>query len=127
MKVQELSTPQEFLAVTSAYQAEDPLRTNHIASVASGAAQGRQYPSALWLAVVDGTSVVGAAVRTAPYSMSLGPMRADAARALAREVASLVRDLPGVMRPVAADEFTLVDSWHRDFLVEAGLPVTPRS
>lgn len=82
--------PAAFLAAAESYLASVPMATNVISSVADR--QRRYGPSEhapfCWYVVVrDGSTVVGAAMRTAPfapYPLFVGPMADDAARSIAR-------------------------------------------
>jgi len=165
VRVSHVSSAREFLAATHAYRSRDPLRTNLIGSIAEGVVQGRRYVSESWTVVTQGADVVAAAVRTAPHSLVLGPMWPDVAPTLARHLAAVAREAPGVSGPETAvcaflqelgrpwhvdirevlrvlGELTppdpmpagalrratdadaeLLASWHRAFLIEAGLPV----
>lgn len=87
MKVVRCASPQEFLEATTLYREREPIRTNILGSVATSVAQGsHHYDDYIWWVLRDGDNVVGAALRTAPYGMQLGPMSAEVAAALAFEV-----------------------------------------
>lgn len=92
--------PAEFLELTAAYRAADPVRTNVIGSVATGVLQGRAYDAEHWFVVHgdDGT-VVGAAIWTVPYRLLLAPMPDAAAAALGADVVRLLQVPPGVIGP----------------------------
>jgi GNAT superfamily N-acetyltransferase len=88
-----LTDPREFLALTEASLASDPVVSTVVATVAHRAADevesGIAQPERdWWLVVTDGSgSVVGAAMRTAPFApqpIFLLPMPDEAAVALAR-------------------------------------------
>ena len=155
-----------FLDATRAYRERAPLTTNLLASIAEGVVQGRAYEGEWWSTVTDADGhVVGAAVRTAPYNLVVGPMRDESARAVGEAWREHSAELPGVAGPDAvlgvllpllgrpwqvhmrdvlrvlttlttpetppegslrratpADE-ELLARWHREFLLEAGLPV----
>ena len=113
MRVSQLSSAGEFLGMTRAYRARDPLRTNLIGSIAEGVVQGRRYEVERWTVVAQGADVIAAAVWASPHSLVLGPMRADAAAFLARSLAGLARDCPGVSGP---------ESVVRAFVTELGRP-----
>ena len=89
MEVVRCATPQEFLAATTAYRGLDPIRTNVLGSIAVTVAGGdRQYDEYWWWLIEDDQrAVVGAALRTAPFGLSLGPMALGAAALLASAVA----------------------------------------
>ena len=98
MRVHRCGDAVEFLDATLEYRDRDPLRTNVLGSVASAAASG-EVPAVetfWWLVRDDDDRVVGAAMRTEPYALSLGPMTAACAEALAASVASVDAHLPAV-------------------------------
>jgi hypothetical protein len=99
MHVERLGSPEEFLNETLAYRALDPLRTNVMATVATGAIDHpKRYESCHWWVVRDASGqVAGAAFRTAPHVLGLGPMAEDAARAVARDLAGAGGELPGLV------------------------------
>jgi predicted GNAT family acetyltransferase len=89
MEVVRLATAEEFLAATETYRLADPTRTNVLSSVPMAVAKGdRTYDAYWWWAVFDKSETcVGAAFRTAPFGLQIGPMPLDAARLLAAAVA----------------------------------------
>lgn len=98
MDVHRCEDAASFLNATLAYRQAEPLRTNVLGSVAStvltgDAAHDEQF---WWVARDADGAVVGAAMRTAPYALSLGPMPAPAAAALAAVVATVDDGLPSV-------------------------------
>ena len=99
MHVRRCDHAAEFLEATLEYRSGEPLRTNVLGSVATTVASG-EVPAAAeefwWLVCDDGDRVVGAAMRNAPYPLSLGPMDAACAAALAASVAAVDGDLPSV-------------------------------
>jgi hypothetical protein len=99
MHVQRCGSPEEFLSETLAYRDLDPLRTNVMATVATGAIDHPQrYESCHWWVVRDASGqVAGAAFRTAPHVLGLGPMPEDAAVAVARDLAGAGGELPGLV------------------------------
>ncbi|MFN8169027.1 MAG: GNAT family N-acetyltransferase, partial [Candidatus Nanopelagicales bacterium] len=100
MRARRLGSAEEFLETTTALRAADPVRTNVLGSVATGVAEGRRYEHELWWVVEDdGGEVVGAALRTAPYKLLLGPMPPEAADALADDVVALGEAPPGLVGP----------------------------
>jgi predicted GNAT family acetyltransferase len=99
LKVVEHSSAEAFLQATEAYRAADPLQTNLLGSIAEGVRAGRRYDSETWLTVHDRASVIGAALRTAPYSLLVGPMTLPAARALGDHLRAMRRPLPGINGP----------------------------
>lgn len=89
MEVVRRAWAEEFLVDTLEYRARQPVRTNVLGSVAVNVAAGaRTYRETWFWLVREGSDVVGAALRTAPYGLQLGPMSDAAAAALAREVAA---------------------------------------
>jgi predicted GNAT family acetyltransferase len=108
MHVHRCEDAAEFLAATMAYRDLEPLRTNVLGSVASVVAGGQMPGTATfwWLVRDDGDLVVGAAMRTDPYALSLGPMTSECAATLAAAVASVDAGLPAVAGfPSAVEAF----------------------
>jgi hypothetical protein len=89
MEVVRCATPEEFLAATFTYRGLDPIRTNLLGSIAVAVAGGNRVYDAYWWWLIndDEGAVVGAALRTAPFGLSLGPMPLEAAALLAEAVA----------------------------------------
>jgi GNAT superfamily N-acetyltransferase len=89
MEVVPIATVDEFLALTESYRLADPLRTNVVSSVASAVAHGdRTYDAHFWWAALgEAGECVGAAFRTAPFALHIGPMPPGAWPLLARAVA----------------------------------------
>jgi hypothetical protein len=89
MEVVRCATPEEFLAATTTYRGLDPIRTNLLGSIAVAVASGDRVYDAYWwwLTNNDEGTVVGAALRTAPFGLSLGPMPLEAAALLAGAIA----------------------------------------
>lgn len=106
LKVVEHSSAEAFLQATEAYRAGDPLQTNLLGSIAEGVRAGRRYESETWLSVQDRNTVVGAALRTAPYSLVVGPMPLPAAQALGDHLRAARQPLPGINGP--GDVVTIV-------------------
>ena len=99
----------QFLRATAEFRAAEPLLTNVMGSVATGVLAGRRYDSELWLTLEDADGrVIGMAMRTAPWNLSVSPMPADAAVELGRFVAQVDPALPGVSGPESAVH-TVVD------------------
>jgi hypothetical protein len=89
MEVVRIATVEEFLAVTEAYRLGEPTRTNVVSSVAMAVARGiRRYDAYFWWAVLDEGECVGAAFRTVPFALHIGPMPAEAVPPLAHAVAA---------------------------------------
>lgn len=106
MKVAEHSSAQAFLDATLAYRGAEPLLTNLLGSIAEGVVAGRRYDSESWFTVHDARGVVGAALRTAPYNLAVGPMPVAAAHALGDHLRARRQPLPGINGP--ADVVTAV-------------------
>ena len=131
----------QFLDATLAYRGAEPLRTNVLGSVATTAAHHpvRRAEPFWWVVRDTDGSVLGAAMRTDPFPLSLGPMPGAAAAALAAAVAVLDDDLPAVAGAAAAVEAFLaayattgtqgaarvVTSTHRQLLYAADHVVVP--
>jgi len=89
MEVVRCASPEQFLVETTSYRGLDPIRTNVLGSVASSVANdARIYDAYWWWLVRDHDDVVGAAMRTAPFGLQIGPMARDAAAELAIAVAN---------------------------------------
>jgi predicted GNAT family acetyltransferase len=85
----------EFLRQTSAYRASHPLHTNVLGSIATSTAAGfRDYDAYWWWIVLERGDVVGAACRTAPFCLQLGPMNDEAASSLAYAIAQSDDEFP---------------------------------
>ncbi len=93
MKIERCESPEAFLSATTRYRGLDPIRTNVIGSVATSVADdARQYDEYWWWTVLDAQGVVvGAALRTAPFGLQLGPMPQGAVAPL---VAAVAREDP---------------------------------
>jgi hypothetical protein len=98
MKVELIDSVDEFIALSTAFRATDPLRTNVIGSVSLAVATERTtYDDYHWWIVRgDDDEVVGVAMRTSPFNMIIAPMPTDAARALGRSVGQFDDALPGI-------------------------------
>jgi len=98
MEIVRCASAAAFLDATLAYRGAEPLRTNVLGSVATSAAAGEgRRGEQFWYVVHDDTGcVVGAAMRTAPFALSLGPMGTEAAAALAWAVAPIDDGVPSV-------------------------------
>lgn len=99
MRVHRCGGAAEFLSATLEYRGREPLRTNVLGSVATTTAAGAvPLVETYWWVVLDGDGrVVGAAMRTEPFALSLGPMPPEAAATLAATVAALDPEIPAVM------------------------------
>lgn len=73
--LQRYQTPEEFLADTAEFRANDLVRTNLISSVATSVSNGsRKYEAYFWWSLKEDDKVVGLAIRTAPFGYVLSPM-----------------------------------------------------
>jgi ribosomal protein S18 acetylase RimI-like enzyme len=98
MEVLRRAWAEEFLVDTLHYRAAQPVRTNVLGSVAVNVAtKQRHYRETWWWLVRERDEVVGAALRTAPFGLHLGPMSDEAARCLAAQVAAHDDDVPWVV------------------------------
>ena len=100
MKVVEHSSAQSFLDATLEYRGAQPILTNLLGSIAEGVVAGRRYDSESWFTVHAPQGVVGAALRTAPYHLAVGPMPVAAAHALGDHLRARRQPLPGINGPV---------------------------
>jgi len=101
MEVERCSSPEDFLASSITYRANQPVRTNVIGSVAVSVVEGARSYDGYWWWIVrdDHGDVVGAAMRTAPFGLQLGPMPIEAAQLLARAVAKADDGFPWLAGP----------------------------
>lgn len=99
MKIERCATPESFLSATVAYRSGDPIRTNVLGSVATSVINDvRQYDEYWWWLALDDTNiVVGAAFRTAPFGLQLGPMPVAAIPLLVREIDRADPNFPWVV------------------------------
>jgi len=99
MNVLRCTSPQEFLERSWDYRANEPIRTNVISSVAMSVVTSPDRYDAYWWWLIedDAHVVVGAAFRTAPFGLHLGPMPRAAASILADAVSTSDPDLPFVV------------------------------
>lgn len=112
MKVVEHSSAAAFLDASEGYRAADPIRTNLVGSIAEGVRGGRRYESEHWYTVHDRREVVGAAVRTAPYSLVLGPMPREAAQVLGDHLRQRRQPMPGIKGPADAVDLVAARLGH---------------
>ena len=106
MEISTAPSAQEFLARTAQFRAREPYLTNVMGSVAVGVVEGRAYDSCHWWIAEDAGDVVGAAIRTAPYNVLIAPMPAEVNARVARAVADVFPELPGLSGPLnQADAF----------------------
>jgi hypothetical protein len=97
MDVLRCESPDAFLAATVPYREREPLRTNVMGSVATLASRGVAWQDeGFWWVVRDDGDVVGAAFRTPPYALALGPMPEAALTPLAAAIASVDDGFDGV-------------------------------
>lgn len=100
MKVTVCASARDFLAATERFRGETPAITSVIGSVAAGVAGGRQYERELWITISDEAGVVvGCAMRTAPFNLTVSDMPPEAVPALARVLREGDPDLPGIAGP----------------------------
>src|SRR5271170_3537076 len=101
MNAELIESVDEFIALSTAFRAAEPLRTNVIGSVSLAVAAGdRSYDAYHWWIVRDAVGdVVGIAMRTSPFNMVLSPMPKVAARVLGRSVGQFDEALPGLNGP----------------------------
>jgi predicted GNAT family acetyltransferase len=100
VKVVEHSGAEAFLDATEEYRSADPVRTNLLGSIPASVLAGRRYDSEHWFTVHDRTAVAGAALRTAPFALVVGPMPPSAAAALGDHLRGRRQPLPGINGPV---------------------------
>jgi hypothetical protein len=101
MRVERCETADAFLDATLAYRASDPFRTNVMSTVATSVIDDpRRYEECFWWLVRDAAGTVsGAAFRTPPHMLVLGPMTPLGAEALAVHAADASPALPGLIGP----------------------------
>src|SRR5579863_9559024 len=114
MNVELVESVDEFISSTIAFRATDPLRTNVIGSVSHAVANGRStYDDYRWWIVRDDDGhIVGIAIRTGTFNMTISSMPVDAARALGRNVGLFDDAVPGITGP--RDLVDAVASGYRD-------------
>lgn len=93
---------QAFLNATQLLRGAAPATTSVLGSVASGVASGRSYERELWVTIADDAGeVIGCAMRTAPFNLTVS----DIPRSAVAELASTLREhdpeLPGIAGPRA--------------------------
>jgi RimJ/RimL family protein N-acetyltransferase len=100
MEVERCSSPSEFLAASESYRSNEPIHTNVLGSVAVAVSNAeRAYDDYWWWLVRHERVVVGAALRTAPLGLQLGPMPLETIDYLARAVALEDDEFPWVGGP----------------------------
>jgi len=110
------SDPEEFLVRAGQFFLADPFSPSVIATVTTRIASAALANSSdnAWLTVEeDDSCVVGLAMHTPPHNMFLSRMPADAAFALAREVAQSGRNLSGVNGAIGSTG-AFARAWGRD-------------
>lgn len=91
----------------------DPVRNNVLTTNAEAARDGRRsFDDAMWITVLDGAEVVGAAMHTPPYHLFVCPMPAHVVHALAEALAPVRPDLAGVSGETATSR-EFVRGWER--------------
>jgi predicted GNAT family acetyltransferase len=99
MEARDVGSAAAFLAATATLRSRDPVMTNQLASIATGAVAGSVLEGGLWLTVVDQGMVVGCAVHTADRPAVLSPMDMEAAAAVGRFLAANAPDVRAVAGP----------------------------
>jgi RimJ/RimL family protein N-acetyltransferase len=115
MEVVRCTSPEEFLSETTHYRGLDPIRTNVLGSVASSvASDARIYDAYWWWLIKDSDEVVGAAMRTAPFGLQIGPMSKEAVAKLAEAVAVSDDEFPWL---AGSEELvtTFLDSYEKSY------------
>jgi GNAT superfamily N-acetyltransferase len=104
MEVVRIASAEEFLTATEAYRLAEPTRTNVVSSVAMAVARGdRTYDAYFWwVALGDAGECVGAAFRTVPFPLHIGPMPLEALPQFARAVAEHDDAFTRIVGPDAA-------------------------
>jgi len=137
MRVKRCADSREFLATTATYRGREPIRTNVLGSVATSVAEdARRYDDCWWwIALDDAGDVVGAALRTAPFGLQLGPMPETAILPLVAAVAHEDPGFPWIAGRAASVEVFLSEyrthssrsfrRGRRSLLYELGDLVTP--
>ena len=85
LTVERLGSAQEFLTATIGLRSREPVLTNVMGSVATSVVAGRRYDRETWLVAREEDDVVGCAMRTAPWPVSLSPMSHHVAAAVGRD------------------------------------------
>ena len=133
LTVERLGSAQEFLTATIGLRSREPVLTNVMGSVATSVVAGRRYDRETWLVAREEDDVVGCAMRTAPWPVSLSPMSHHVAAAVGRallEHEPQLDELAGpadVVRAVVAalgdPSYTIAST---DVARVLGSPVPPR-
>jgi predicted GNAT family acetyltransferase len=108
MRVETTSSPDEFAARVGDWLKREPVRNNVLLTHAldpNGVPPGRSEPVFAWV-TGDGGEVLGASFSRVPYRTPLSAMPAEAARALAAHLVTVLPGLEGVAGPAeTAKEF----------------------
>jgi predicted GNAT family acetyltransferase len=107
-----LKDPHQFAELADGWLASDPFSTNVIGVYLGGVLSGDRFAGDddLWITVIDGGHVVGAAMHTPPYNLFLPRLPVGVASEIARALSGSGRALPGVNgETVAVAEF--VGAW----------------
>jgi GNAT superfamily N-acetyltransferase len=101
MHVERCDSPAEFLLETASYRGAQPFTTNLLGSIANSIAEGSRSYEDCWWWLVRGAAgeVTGAAARTAPFGLVLGPMPESAVADLAGAVSRSDDSVPWVNGP----------------------------
>lgn len=98
-----LTDPEEFFGLAAPLLQASPAEHTIIGTVLDDVRVGaREHPGAQWMAVRDGTTVLGLSMWTPPFAPYLGPMPAEAADAVADALADASDSLPGLNGDVDA-------------------------
>lgn len=102
MRVRIHDSAQLFLEATDEFRAATPAITSVIGSVAAGVAAGRAYERELWLTMEDSAGdVVGCAIRTIPFKLTVSDMPPEALPVLAAVLREVDPEPPGIAGPRA--------------------------
>lgn len=113
--VVEFDDVDRFLVATEEFRTTEPVLTNVIGTVAAGIAAGGVHDTCLLFALRDGDGrVVGCAARTSPWNLVVSPMPSGAASRLARHVAVVDPELPGITGPRGVVD-TMVTAMQLDY------------
>ena len=101
-KAREIPSAEEFLQLSEALRAAEPISTQIIEGAASGVVRGTtNYDRCTWWVVELDEAVVGIAMHTEPFNLFLSPMPSGASRTLANLIINEHPDFPGVNGPSA--------------------------
>ena len=99
-KAREIPSAEEFLQLSEALRAAEPISTQIIGGAASGVVRGTtNYDRCTWWVVELDEAVVGIAMHTEPFNLFLSPMPSGASRTLANLIINEHPNFPGVNGP----------------------------